>query len=348
MAELEFGNRDNIFNMMQAFGADGSILEMAQNLVEVNDLVRDLPSFPANENLSHRDARFETLPEATFVSIGDAVTASFARISSYREALGILKTKYQIPEDTLKAQGSPEDVAQYRTDQERAHQEGMTQGLANALIRGTAVGAHEKLDGILNRAPWNSASNTDSVFDCGGTSNLRHALMIKPGRTTFHLLHPKYHATKGIERIDRGSVPVTVTNTDANGTSLATRHDIMTDFAWWVGWNIKDQRAVKVIANIDITYANISEILIRKIIEARYQHSVISSMRGAVNPEMTVEAPWHFYCDAQVFIQLATLRNGKSNVNYSADNPYHFRLPMIDDIIVRRMDALNYSATQIQ
>jgi len=347
MAELEFGNRDNIFNVMQTFGMDGSHLEMAQTLAEVNDLVRDMPAYPANENMAHSDARWDSLPTATFSSLGDAVTASFARFSKYRETLGILRSKYQIPQDVLKAVGTSAEMAAYRLDQERAHEEGMTQGLCNALVRGTAAADPEKLDGILSRAPWNSAANTDSVFDVGGSSNLRHALLIKPGRTTFHLLYPKYHATKGIEKIDRGLVPVTVTATDANGTSNATRFDIMTDFEWWCGWNIKNQKAVKVIANIDITYTNITELLIRKIIEARYRHSIISSMPGVVNPTMMVESPWHLYCDPYVFTQLVTLALNKGNVQYSSDNPYRQPLPMIGDVIIRRMDALNYSASQI-
>ena len=347
MAELEFGNRDNIFNVMQTFGAGGSHLEMAQTLAEVNDLVRDMPSYPANENMAHADARWDSLPTATFSSLGDAVTASFATFSKYRENLAILRSKYQIPQDVLKAVGSPADMASYRNDQHRAHMEGMTQGLCNSLVRGTSVADPEKLDGILSRAPWNDATKTDYVFDCEGTSNLRHALMIKPGRTTFHLLHPKYHATKGIEMIDRGLVPVTVTDFDANGTSTATRFDVMTDFEWWCGWNIKNQKAIKVIANIDITYDNITELLIRKVVEARHRHSLISSMPGVVNPTMMVESPWHLYCDPYVYTQLITLAMNKGNVRYSSDNPYKVNLPMIGDIIIRRMDALNYSASQI-
>ncbi|MHC4500234.1 MAG: major capsid protein [Planctomycetota bacterium] len=348
MAELEFGNRDNIFNMMQAFGPDGSHLEMAQNLVEVNDLVKDLPIFPANENLSHRDARWDSLPEASFIALGDAVTASFGRIQSYSETLGILKSKYQVPEDVLKAQGSAEDMARYRSDQERAHEEGMTQGLANALFNGTAAAAPEKLDGLTQRAPWNDVSNTTYVFDCGGTgSDLRSAWLIKPGRTSFHLLHPKHHPTKGVTKIDRGLVPTTVTTTDVNGTSNATRFDVMTDFEWWVGWNIKNQKAIKRICNIEVAYADLSEILIRKIVEARHIHTVVSSMRGAVNPAQQVEAPWFLYCDPYVYIQLLSLVMGKSNVRYSSDNPYKMSLPMIGDIIIRRCDALNANESQV-
>ena len=53
MAELEYGNRDNMFNMLKARGEDGSLLNMAQNLIEKNDLMADLPSLPANGGRTH-------------------------------------------------------------------------------------------------------------------------------------------------------------------------------------------------------------------------------------------------------------------------------------------------------
>lgn len=225
--------------------------------------------------------------------------------------------------------------------------EGMTQGLANALVRGSSVGAPEKLDGILTRAPWNAAANTEYVFDVGGTTNLRHAIMLKPGEDTISLLYPKYHNTGGIQRIDRGLVPTTVTSTDANGTASRTRFDFMTDFKWFVGWNINNQKAVKVIANIDITYANITELLIRKVIEAANLHTVISSMPGAVNPDEMTETPWHLFVDPYTYIQFVTLALYKGNVQYDANNPYRIQLHHIDNIIIHKMDALNYSASQI-
>lgn len=348
MAENEYGNRENIFNMMQAFSVDGQYLEMAQNLVQVNDLLRYTPTFPANENLSHRGARYDSLPEAVYSALGDAVTSSFARISSYREVLGILRSRWQCPEDILKAQGEPSQMDRFRTGQERANIEGMTQGQAQALLRGASAANHERLDGIFQRAPWNSITNTTYVFDAGGTgSTLRSALLIKPGQDTFHLLHPKYHATKGIERIDRGSVPVLVTTTDANGTSNATRFDVMTDFEYWGGWNIVNQKAIKRIVNIPVDYASLSALIVRKIIEARHRHSVISSMPGAVNPQMMVEAPWHLYCDPLVYTQLVDYTLGKLNVNYTANNPYKIELPMIGDIIILRMDALDEDESQL-
>lgn len=344
MAELEFGNRDNLFNAMQAYSKDGSKLEMAQNLVEVNDLVRDMPSFPATENLSHTDARWASLPEAVFTEIGNGVTATFGRIEKYTEALGILKSRYQVPVDVLKAQSQP---AEYRRDQERAHHEGMTQGLQNAMFNGAAGAAPEKLDGLTQRAPWNSATNTTFVFDAGGTGgSLRSAWLIKPGRTSFHLLHPKTHPTMGVVREDKGEEPTIVTTTDANGTTNATRYDVVTMFEWWVGWNIKNEKAVKRIANIDVTYAGLSEILIRKIVEARHRHSVISAMK-TINPERTVESPWMLYCDPLVYIQLVTLLMNKGNVRFSANNPYKIELPMIGDIIIRRCDALDANESQL-
>jgi hypothetical protein len=58
MAELEYGNRDNLFNMLKAQAPDGSLLTMAMNLSEKNDMIRDFPSFPANGGRSHSGVRW--------------------------------------------------------------------------------------------------------------------------------------------------------------------------------------------------------------------------------------------------------------------------------------------------
>lgn len=351
MAELEFGNRDNIFNMAQAFTQDGKVLNFAHNLVEVNDLVRDMPALPTNEgNLAFRGARWDSLPAGTFIALGDGVTAQKGTLQSYREVIGILQSRYQVPVMELQAMGGPAEMAKYREKQIRAHHIGMSQGLSNALINGAAGANHEKLDGLFQRAPWNSIANTEYVFDAGGTgATLRSALLVKPGPETFTLLYPKDHPQKGIVEQDKGEEPVTVTTTDANGTSNAVRYDLVTMFNWWVGWQIENQKAIKRIVNIPITFATLTETIIRKIFEARYIHTIISSMADpqSGNAEYRVEAPWYLYVDPYVFIQLASLKLGRVNVQYSVDNPWKISQLQIDDIIIRRMETLNANESQL-
>jgi hypothetical protein len=54
---------------------------------------------------------------------------------------------------------------------------------------------------------------------------------------------------------------------------------------------------------------------------------------------------WFLYCDPLIYTQLVILAGEKANVRYSVDNPYRVELPMIGDIMVRRMDALDDDGT---
>ena len=322
MAELEYGNRDNLFNMMKAHGPDGRLLSMTNTLMETNDLVRDLPASPANGNMHHQGVRLESIPTPTVTVVGGGWSASYARMQPYTEDLCIFKSRYQVPLDALALEANP---AKYRREQERVHEEGMSQGFANTIIRGDASTAPEKINGLQNRAPWNALANTEYVFNMGGSSNLRSAWLMRPGLTTVHLLYPKTHPTKGVKREEMPKQLVTVTDTDANGSGK--RWDAITEFEWWTGLCVRDQRAVKRICNINNTASAVSTNLIRNIVRARLRHNM--------------PGPWFLYCDWSIYAQLVDLAGDKHNVRYSSDNPYRVSLPMIGDIMIRRMDALN-------
>ena len=70
MAELEYGNRDNLFNVMKAHAPDGTLLDMSINLTERNDMIRDFPTYPSNNNMTHKGVRWETLPTGTVTVVG--------------------------------------------------------------------------------------------------------------------------------------------------------------------------------------------------------------------------------------------------------------------------------------
>lgn len=328
MAELEYGNRDNLFNRQKASDPGGGLLDMTLNLTENNHLVTDLPAAPANKTLAQVGVRWESIPSGTFVPLGGGWTASYGRLQPYVEALGILRSRYQVPVDVAMAEADPDE---YMLGQEKAHQEGMSQSAANSLIFGSRATAPEKINGLSSRAPWNDVSETDYVYDMGGSSNLRSAWLINPGMSRVHLLYPKYHASKGVVREHMGKVFVDATDTDANASGK--RWDYVTEFSWQYGLCIRDQRAVKRIPNIDSSLSAISTTLIHKIHQARLLHEIGGT--------------WFLYCDAKVYTQMLILAEDKQNVRYSPDNPYRVSLPMVGDVIIRRMDALNDDTNEV-
>jgi hypothetical protein len=243
--------------------------------------------------------------------------------------LGILRNRYQVPADVLKSQNEP---ANYRRAQEKAHVEGMSQGVALALVAGNDAAAPEKIDGLQNTAPWNTLT-ANYVYNVGGASNLRSAWLMNPGMANVHLVHPKFDANAGISRVDKGEVFVAASGTDANASG--NRWDVVTEFEWTFGIVVQDQRAVKRICNIDSNLSAMTTDLIQNIIRARHRHNVSG------------DYGWFLYCDPLVYTQLVIMAGDKANVRYSADNPYRIELPMIGDIIIRRMDALDTDETAV-
>jgi hypothetical protein len=328
MAELEYGNRDNLFNMAKAHGKDGSLLDMSINLAEKNDLIRDLPSYPANGGRTHTGVRWSSLPTGTIISVGGGWSASFGDLQPYTANTCIMKSRYQAPVDALKQEENP---AEYRRAQEAAHEEGMSQSAAMTIMYGNDAADPEKIDGLSNIGPWNDLSETDYVYDMGGSSNFRSCWLVAPGLINCHLIHPKGDDNVGLSHEDKGEVFVNASDTDSGASGK--RWDVITEFEWIFGIVVRDQRSVKRICNIDSSLSEISTDLIKKIIQARHRHNVTAPMG------------WFLYCDPLIYTQLVILAGEKANVRYSVDNPYRVELPMIGDIMVRRMDALDDDGT---
>lgn len=332
MAELEYGNRDNLFNMVKAHAPDGTLLDMSMNLSEKNDLIRDFPSLPANGGRTHHGVRWSSLPSGTIISIGGGWSPSFGDLQPFTANCCIMKSRYQAPVDALKSEGAK--AGDYRREQENSHVEGLSQGASNTLIYGSNATAPEKINGLFNTAPWNDLTETDYVYDMSGSSNLRSAWLIAPGMSNCHLIHPKGEPGLGLSREAKPDQLVTASDTDAGATGK--RWDVITEFEWIFGLVVRDQRSVKRIANIDSSLSAISTDLIRKILQARLRHNVSAPMG------------WFLYCDPLVYTQLVIMAGDKLNVRYSSDNPYRTSLPMIGDVVIRRMDTLDDDTNEVQ
>lgn len=330
MAELEYGNRDNLFNRMKTVAKDGRMIEVANSLQERNDMIRDLPTYPANGGRTHQGARVESLPTPTISTLGGGWTASFGRLQPFVANTCIARARYQVPRDILRAEKNPDA---YRTLQENLHVEGMSQGVANTLIYGNDAAAPEKIDGFCYMAPWNDLDNSDYVYDMGGSANLRSVWLLNiNGPANVFMIYPDSEPNAGLSREDKGEVLVSASDTDANASGK--RWDVITEFEWMFGLVVNDQRAVKRVCNIDWTLANMSTDLIRKILQARLLHEIGGT--------------WFLYAESRIFTQLVIMAGDKLNVRYSEDNPYRVSLPMIGDIIIRRCDALRYISAGVE
>ena len=330
MATLNTTGRGNLFDVIKLKAPDGTAASVANTLIETNDMFRDMPSIPANGGMFHKGVRTAALPEATIVDVGGTWGASKSERTPFIEALATVRSRIQIPKDVLQTEGA--EVSQALMSEEKIdHIMGMGQGFTNLLL---GIGApttpnQSSLTGLMDRAPWN-AIDSEFCYDNGGTGNdLRSAWLIQPGVSTVHLAHNPNHPTLGVEMEDMGQVFVQKTVTE--GIVTAARWDIVIEFMLQQGIVIRDQRAVKRIANVQAGPTDTPGVdLINNVIRASLKHTS-NSLR-----------PWFLYADADLYTQLVLGANDKLKVFMSDKNIYQTVLPMIGNaIILRRMDALN-------
>lgn len=325
MAELEM-TRDSLLEAMKTKAPSGDILDMTYRLVEKEPLLRDVPTYPANQGAVHYMFRWVSEITAQIIAVGGGLTTSVVHGQQQTVGMFIAGSRYAVGESVLTHYGA--GAAQYRREQERAHEVGITRGWTSTVLRGSAATSELKINGLANIAPYNVLTADQCVqLTSPGSSNLRRLWLICPGMSRFYFIYNKDNPTLGVKRTPEPKQLLDVTDFDVNGSGKAWYE--FTDFEFEHGIAVEDTRAIKCIVNIDRTAA-ITDELIDKIVELRLIHSNY------------FDGQWFLLADPRMYIKLVSLANKVSNVQYSSDNPYRVSLPMIGDIIVRNIEALNY------
>jgi len=328
MATQTLGSVGNIFDIMQLKAPNGGVIDVTNTLVETNDLMKDLPALPSNGGLFHQGSRITSLPNGSLVNVGGYWASTKAAREPFVEALATIRDSWECPLDVLQTEGPDVSQALVRSEKD-LHIEGNGQAWCNLVVTGSTTPAQNDIDGLMKRAPWMTI-DSEYCWDVGGTTNLRSAWLIKPDPALVHLIYNPHHPTLGVEQQDMGKSRQ-VDQSDATG---GTHRWIVTiEFLLQMGICIRDQRAVKRIANVPCAASdNPTSTLVNTVIKAALKHNVMTRRM------------WFLYCDADLYSQLVIGANDVLKVHISDKNIYSTALSMIGtDIIIRRLDALNYA-----
>ncbi len=341
MATNTLANRANLYDVQKLKAPNGGAVEITNTLIERNDLLFDLPALPPNGGLFHQGARTSALPSASLTNIGGTWGSSKSERTPFVEALATIRSRFQSPKDVLQSEG-PEVSQMLVNEEKNDHLESIGQSWSNLIIsgpEGVSGGTAAKQNAIVGLASREPYTTIDSEFtyDTGGTgSDLRSAWLMQLGPSTGHLVYNPNHPTLGVEMTDKGEVFVQAFGSTPSPTDLDAaegRWDIIIEFMLQQGFVIRDQRAVKRIANIPAGATTTpSPELINNVIRASMKHSV------------NLQKTWFLYCDADVHTQLVLGANDKLKVFMSEKNIYQTVLPMIgQNVIIRRLDSLNHA-----
>lgn len=299
MATNTLTGRDNLLGAAQLTHND-DMISVANVLDESNPFVQDAPLQEAISIESHVIARTTALPTASLVKVGNGWDSSIGTYQQAREAMAMIKARYQCPKDVMRLQPKP---AAYRAQRERDAVEGMAQGFANTLIGSSTKAAPESFDGLLYRYNTLSTSRTSYVVSNGGsdTGTLTSIWFVQWSPSRVYLIYPRGSTNIGITKEDKGEQFV-------DGDNSKKLWAYVTEFAWDVGLAVEDTRSVKRLCNIDTTLTDTYTVDEDKIIQ------ILNNFRG--NDQV------YMYCNETVFTQLDILAKDKTNVRYEPGEPF--------------------------
>ena len=340
MAERELTSRENLLTAAKMTHKN-EIIDVAEVLNETNDVIQDAVVQRANDITSHVVARRTAQPAPTWNKVGNGWNATSGRIQQARETIGMLKARYQCPQDVMRLQPNP---AKFRSQQERAYIEGMGQEFANTLFGNWSAGTltaapPEEFDSLSARYASLSTDDASYVANNGNTTGNDNTSIwfVQWGPGKVYLIYPRNAAGGGIKKEDKNLQLVAGDNSVASTSATQPNPTnqlwaYITEFSWDVGLCIEDTRSVKRLCNIDSVSTEDNTLDEDRIIEVRNNFKTPGTI--------------YMYCNETVFTQLQILAKDKSNVHWTENNPFGKPQMYFLDMPVRRCDAItNVEAT---
>lgn len=241
----------------------GQLMTIAEVLAETNEVLTDAVWVESNQPTSHVTSKRISLPSGTWRKINQGVYREASTTQQIVETIGLNET-YSVVDKFLVDIAA--DPRAFRSSEDLAFVEGLSQTLANALFRDNAnsipgdMSAHpERFNGFVIR--YNSINASGNVQNEGGTAaagDTTSVWVIQWSPSMVHMIYPK-GSKMGIEVRDLGEQTVQAglmdTSTDistvnSSGT-ISEYQAYRTHFKLACGLVVRDDRCVQRLANID-------------------------------------------------------------------------------------------------
>lgn len=311
----------------------GELVPCVFPLTEAQDLLKDMPLYPANDLSTHRVNRNGALVSGTWRDWNVGIDPSKGIETPVREVLGNLESRLEVDTGILDQEA---DEEAFMDRKEYAHMEGLSNDIADALVTGSVSGGNH-FDGI--EARLSSASQTDAfsqnmVHDYGGTgSDLMSILAVQWGPDSVYGVYPRGHQSMGFKRDVRGIERV------LDGNSKAF-YAYVVRYAWNIGLVVADDRCVRRIANIETTGST--------------YNLLDNTNKGYIEPTIDALVSMKRYGEGAVLYmnrvgwgQLWKAQEKKTNVNYNVQNAWDSPERDFDGHMVRFTDSIGITETEV-
>jgi len=322
-----------LMDVMSVTDPNGSIATVAEILNETNEILLDMTMIEGNLPTGHKTTVRRGIPMPTWRQLYGGVQPNKSGYASVTDSTGMLEAYAEIDKALADLNGN---TSSFRLQEDRAHIEGMSQTAAATVFQGNEAVNPERFTGMNARYNDLGAENGENILDAGGTGTDNASIwLLGWGPNTLHGIYPK-GSKAGLQMEDKGQV--TIENADGNNGRMEAYRS---HYRWDLGLTLRDWRYCVRIANIDRsllnadasgTSANLPDLMF----EATELVPNLSSARMA------------FYMDRKIRTKVRQqLANAVTSSTLTVDQVGGVRVMSIDDIPMRRVDALSIDEARV-
>lgn len=218
----------------------------------VEDFMRDVPYFQANQGLRHRVRRTSSRPASTRRNFYQGVPATMQTSQVVYEPCILFEQRSAIDEDELDTLENPKEA---RRQQLQGHMAGLLEDFVYACFRDARTSGSEYINGLQTRLdtlsyPSHTTETLPFVWNNGGSGSYTCSVyIVEWGPLACHAVYPSGNAVRGSEYgiIYRNKRKESQGDTDNTANIYYAYVD---QFKKWAGLVCNDARKVTRICNI--------------------------------------------------------------------------------------------------
>ena len=322
MATLNSSDRLTAAEVTKRSGVSEDSRRILEELAKTNQMLLDAPIVEANDGTVHTHLVRTALPTPTRRVYNQGVGSSASQTKTIHDVMTQIAIYSKVDADLIKKAAHPQELLM---SENAAFIQAMGLQQAEDIFYGNHDVDRANMDGFAKRR----ASLDELCISAGGTgSALTSIYLVKWGQNFCKYIYPRGSSGLGVNRTDKGIQ--TITAPTGSGEMEAYVNYYTADYGLTVGM----EKSLIRICNIDLTASDIGTTVIKAILKAK---SKLAPGDGTVS----------ILCNSDVMslFDIATL--DKSNVVYTAEDPWGREVNKIRDMRLRQCDALLNTESQV-
>lgn len=342
MAELGITN-PSLADVLSRTDPNGDISTIIEVAEKTNPIIADAVYLECNDGSKHQTTIRTGIPEPAFRRYNQGVQPSKSTTVPVVDTTGMIEDYSEVDKALADLSGN---ASAFRASEAVAKLQGFNNFVAHNMFYGSTDVTPEGFMGLDPRFNDASAASARQIIDAGGTgSDNTSAWFVTWGPRGCQLLYPN-GSKVGFQHNDLGED----TKQEGSGSTRKLQQIYLDHMKWDLGMTLGDWRSISRVANIDVSAltkdASSGADLLDLLIDAEEVLDTSSSVGVDMNGEL-VQGTTVLYVGRTVAKFLRKQALNKSNVNLTVEKVAGKRVTMWGDYMVRRIDAIKETETQI-